>query len=563
MRLVLRKLTSFVLLGVLLVGSSASGAAPRDKAASKKIEEAIYTNFLNTDFDAAEGLLLGTIRACEDKCSPALLAKAWMYVGVVRGSGRNDMAGAKEAFTTALSTDPGIALDAEIANDQVKALWEKLKGGKGGGAAAPAAAPEAPAAASGGAFTCNPSPTEIETRRPVPLECETDAELKSAKLHYKSFGQEWTSVKMELNAGAWRGTIPCAATQNTGKLKYWVDGLDDDGKVVVRLGSKEEPQAADVVSETSADPPAFPDEEPPARCSVSDEPAGGAKAGGTCGAWGAPCGTDGCCNEGLTCNKGTCESAECKEDSDCGKGESCSSGKCEGEGKGGAYAQNLVSLQFAMDIASISTDKACAPESRKDHLACFDGKTTYEGIPNPHAAGKINGGFAPSTMRILATYERLFGAIGVEGRVGFAFNGGPTPKGGTAFLPVHAEARGKYWLMGESAFQKPGLRPWVHLGFGLAQIDATVKVQIADCSTAADPQACYNAPDAETARTTGAPIKSLNATKQLGQSFVTVGGGIMYAIGKNHGAVLNLNLMLPFPAVGFVVEPSLGYAVGF
>src|SRR5947207_2422115 len=96
-----RHLTAFVVLVGLLVSSALAVAAPRDKAAQKKIEEAIYTNFLNTDFDGAEGLLLGTIRACEDKCSPALVAKAWMYVGVIRGSGRNDLAGAQDAFTTA------------------------------------------------------------------------------------------------------------------------------------------------------------------------------------------------------------------------------------------------------------------------------------------------------------------------------------------------------------------------------------------------------------------------------------------------------------------------------
>ncbi|HVU00647.1 MAG TPA: hypothetical protein VHE30_02815, partial [Polyangiaceae bacterium] len=57
--------------------------------------------------------------------------------------------------------------------------------------------------------------------------------------------------------------------------------------------------------------------------------------------------------------------------------------------------------------------------------------------------------------------------------------------------------------------------------------------------------------------------KTLTAVKQLGQSFVSAGGGVMYAIGKTHGAVLNLNFMIPFPSSGFVLEPSLGYAVGF
>src|ERR1700753_1894608 len=131
MPFVRQKATSLLLLLALLATSAFALAAPRDKAAQKKIEEAIYTNFLNTDFDGAEGLLLGTIRACEDKCSPALVAKAWMYVGVIRGSGRNDLTGAQEAFTTAVGIDPNVALDNEIATDPVKQAFAKVKAGGG------------------------------------------------------------------------------------------------------------------------------------------------------------------------------------------------------------------------------------------------------------------------------------------------------------------------------------------------------------------------------------------------------------------------------------------------
>ena len=53
------------------------------------------------------------------------------------------------------------------------------------------------------------------------------------------------------------------------------------------------------------------------------------------------------------------------------------------------------------------------------------------------------------------------------------------------------------------------------------------------------------------------------ATKQLGQAFIAFGGGVMYAVAKNHGALLNLNFVVPVPSVGFVFEPSIGYAFGF
>jgi hypothetical protein len=37
----------------------------------------------------------------------------------------------------------------------------------------------------------------------------------------------------------------------------------------------------------------------------------------------------------------------------------------------------------------------------------------------------------------------------------------------------------------------------------------------------------------------------------------------MYAIDVGHGPVLNLNAVFLFPSSGFVVAPSLGYAIGF
>ena len=60
-------------------------------------------------------MLLGVVKACGKDCSPAVVAKAYMYVGLVRGCGKQNMAGAKEAFDRAKAADPGVALDAALA----------------------------------------------------------------------------------------------------------------------------------------------------------------------------------------------------------------------------------------------------------------------------------------------------------------------------------------------------------------------------------------------------------------------------------------------------------------
>jgi hypothetical protein len=142
----------------------------------------------------------------------------------------------------------------------------------------------------------------------------------------------------------------------------------------------------------------------------------------------------------------------------------------------------------------------------------------------------------------MASYERLFtGNWGAEARVGFAFNGGPKGATGPAFLPLHLEVRGKYWF-GRDVFTRKGLRPYVALGGGVAQVDAKLAVTIFD-----------------PALPRGAQTPQLDAYRKLGQAFIGGGGGAMYAFGVNHGLVLNLNFMVMLPAAGFVLEPSIGY----
>ena len=183
----------------------------RDNAATKKIDEAINEHYLATDFDKAEQVLTGTITACGDKCSPPVIARAWMYVGIVRGSGKNDQAGAKEAFQKALATDPATKLDVQLATPETQKTFNDLGGA---GVAAVAAAPAAANDDAGdkGGLKCTPDVRELQTLRPIPLECTSDEEVASMEIRYKSFGSnEWKVVKMKKVGDAFRGEVPCDA----------------------------------------------------------------------------------------------------------------------------------------------------------------------------------------------------------------------------------------------------------------------------------------------------------------------------------------------------------------
>src|SRR5688572_10473486 len=158
-------------------------AAPRDNAANKKIDEAVNQHYLSTNFEKAEAVLTGTIKACEDKCSGQVLGRAWMYVGIVRGSGKGNQKGAREAFAAALAADPGVKLDDALATPDTKKSFEEAGGG-GGGAAPPPPEGEPPPSKKKpppeggeidvpGDMECSLEVLEVETRRPIPVSCST------------------------------------------------------------------------------------------------------------------------------------------------------------------------------------------------------------------------------------------------------------------------------------------------------------------------------------------------------------------------------------------------------
>jgi hypothetical protein len=571
---------------VVLFALPAQAQYTRDAAASRKIDEAINTHYLATEFDKAEAVLTGTIKACEDKCSPQTLAKAWMYVGIVRGSGRNDQTGAKEAFQSALALDPNIKLDAGLATPETQASFNNSGGG--GAVETPAtpaaAAPAAAGDAGGGGLTCTPAVTEIQTRRPVPVQCTSDEEVTHVELRYKAFGAEtWKTLKMEHKGKSFRAQIPCDATTDAGILKLYVTGKNATGAPTVGWGTKNEPIEFSLAEETAAEPPSFDDADAPPRCAAKeicppDFPGcdNGKSSGGSVD-WGGSCGNSGDCKSGLLCMDGTCETApSCSTTADCPAG-TCENGKCTVSGGGGGgptgpYKKWWFGLHVAQDVAFVGGDNVCMPESQQnDNFACYlsgDREKVYDpqffGLK---AVGRIPTGTVAATTRFLLSIDRALTAnIMVGARIGYAINGGPpggrqvtyndkvpgqpytiksVDKPGQSFLPFHFELRASYWF-GNNALARTGLRPYVHAGGGLAQVDAKVVVNVRDDDTDSSPTAT-----------------TADGWKKLGQGFITVGGGGVWAFSQKVGAQLNLNAMYMLSATGIVLEPSLGMVFGF
>lgn len=561
-----------------------AGAAPlTNEQANQQIDNAINTHYASADIDVAERKLLEIIKNCASSCSPAVLARGWMYVGIVRGGGRDDVKGAQEAFRTAKGLDPNVKLDEPFATDLVKRTFEQTAAGGGD---MPLMGDirtrvERPVGAS--SITCSLQVAEVETERPIPLSCRVGAGADQLLLSYKHEGAaRWRQVPLVRHGDSFVGEIPCADTRDIGVLSYHLQALDTRGAPLDALGSEAEPLEVSLVQTTSAAPPALPGQPPPESCRPKQEPE---PAGPKLGSYGDACSDASQCQGGLSCNAGKCAAdVRCDSDSECFSGmcvdnlcvmpnEDCEGGDCP---KGSRVPGNWFGLQGGLDFAMMTGSQVCSRDADAAY-SCFEGGEPYRGLPNQNFAGTIDSGFRPATARVMLSYERVLGSVvSLEGRFGFAFNGGPESPNdvggdGSKFLPFHAEGRVKIYfsrVFREDGSGLRGLGGFAMLGGGLAQVDPHVSVPVAECrldtSYTPGPIVISQAEQTCIQSTNRAlNIKDVEVYQRLGQGFVTGGFGLRYGITRHLAAVAALNAQFLLPSTGLTLSPSLGVGAGF
>lgn len=578
-----RRVTRSVLL-LLVVLFGATGAVAqsgsKDRAALQKIEQAINEHYLMTDFDQAQSLLLGVIKACGDKCSDAVLAKAWMSVGLVRGSGLDDQRGAKEAFVKALELDPKATLDDALATPATKATFAAAKGKKSKrGADEEAVELEGEAEATGA--ECSLTATEVEKNRPIPVSCTASSDADSAQLRYKKFGSDqWETVQMSLRGGSFQATIPCTATDITGNIQWFVRTKDKQGEPLDEIGTQRKPMSLKIVEKTSQEPPTFPGKEAPDLCEAQVEcPPGFPGCGGECkgGAqtkgWGVACDESCECETGYSCIEGTCAAgAACTSNSDCEEsgGGTCVDGACrtsEPEAKSSGSSKrsskgekkNWLTLEFGWDLAFLSAlDNVCGTQTAKAAAgySCFKGdKQIFRnddstGTYRVSGGSITGGGFASATMPITIAYDRvlLVDNFTAGARVGYIIGGGPDLTVGgkkMAFLPLAASVRARWHFAPKSPFDG-----FAGLEIGVGQVDAKKSVNTRESYTDAEGKPALR--DVE-----------LDAWRKMGQGFGALAGGFYYHFVPEIAAGLTVNLRYMFPDSGFVLEPAIGAQYGF
>jgi hypothetical protein len=493
-------------------------AEPNDQAALELAKKAIEVDYLGTKFAEAKKKLDQALALCGPKsCSSKIVARLHRDLGVVYIGGLTKPEDGKAEFVTALKTDPEIVLDPDLTSEEVEAVFNDAKASVGGAVSPP------PSGGSSGSPGPNPTPNppsstqgdlvhtpaaEQTVMTPVPIYAELPEGVVATKVvvQYRPFGAEtWKSLEMPKVKKGFGIEVPCFDVGGvTGQLKYFIQAFDADNNMVSFAGTRNAPIAVAIKLQLDNDPPHLPGQAPAARCADRAD---------------CPPGIPGC-------------DKEKEPDEPPADGVS-------------TIKKNWVSLSFQQDWLGISGAKNTC--SGGNDYACFNGDSFYEPIPYNKSGGELAGGLAIATSRLMLGYDRVFGKnISVGARVGFAFGGGPQAPDGASFVPVHVELRGVYWF-GADPFSHAGLRPYVTVGGGLAQVDASV--QVAVYTTEQD--------------FINDKRQMLDAWRKSGLVFIAAGGGAMYAIKPNTGPFAELRVIQLFGSSGTAVGATVGYAHGF
>lgn len=565
---------------ILLSASSISAAAPTSETANQQIDNAINTHYASADLDKAEQALMAILESCGNSCDATVTSRAWMYIGIVRGSGRDDVSGAGTAFARAKALNPSVTLDELFATDLVKKVFEETRAAE----QLPLmndmrnrAVHEQPVSE----ILCSLTISEVETHRPIPISCKTPPADQVMLAYKHENSNRWHRVALQARGQQWIGTIPCSDTRELGVLAYRVESLDSTGAPVDELGSEADPLELNLVDQTDIEPPALPGQTPPESCRPKKKAP--AAAGPKLGSYGDSCKDATQCQGGLTCDSGQCVAdMSCDMDAECPSG-ACDNGMCaplqsdcEGENcSSGRSSRNWFGIQGGIDFSRVSGTGVCG-RSADSTFSCYDDGEYYRGYPNQNYSGEIASGFRQATSRIMLSYERGLGSyLALEGRVGFAFNGGPEAPSraedgdGSSFLPYHAEARLKVYFSGVFSDSGRGLLGssfYAMAGGGLAQVDPQITVPVAECAPADRPDypdisAAQNV--CATSQSQSTELKQLKVVQRQGQGFVTAGLGFRYGFTRHVAALINLNTMVLLPSSGLTLSPSVGILAGF
>ncbi len=514
----------FLALGLALIGSAMTAATTVSAQSSVDrvqflMEEALETDYLSTEFTAADGKLKAAIAVCvkakasDDACPDKILAEAYRARGIVLAGGLANHKEAVEAFREMLVVDATFPLHDDYTTDEIQAAYDEAKKWTERGIPP-------------GLQGLDETPwTEQAVGRPIPVFVKVPEGVNVAKIvvRFKSPGSDkWRDVTLQEQGEGFGGYVPCRGVGKEGELLYFVTGVDTSLVRVAVAGTEETPRVVELKVAIEGRQPSLPDTNPPSACPAA-----------------------------------RLDMMSCEIDDDCPGNQICDEYYCiEGERPPSAEEaaaeetiRNWFSLTLSPDVVLLqSTTDACSPTAQSSgQLGCY----YDEGIPyrgNPDNNGKTNlisGGFGFGSARALFGYDRVLGTNMTAGiRAGIAFLGSPEHSNGDNFFPFHAAGRFAYYFT-RDPFRSTGVRPFAYVTAGTAQTVGLVRNDIR-----------------ETLPNNKVVDARVNTYQRSGNYFAGGGIGAQYAISKEAAMVLDVGAWQMFPEQTTVISPQLGFAYG-
>jgi hypothetical protein len=210
----------FAVLGAVGLTSRASFGAPNDAAALKVRDDAIYTDYLATNFASAASKLQRGLALCKaaGDCGPAVRGRLLCDLGVMDFLLRKPDEG-RAQFAAALREDPTLTLDNDLSSVEVQREFAATQAG--GSASAPPAAEHTSIAKGDMAHT---PPTSQAFLTPIPIYVELPDGITAAKVYvrYKPFGvTEWKTAHMTAVGNGYGTEIPCGDVGDSRGEIFW------------------------------------------------------------------------------------------------------------------------------------------------------------------------------------------------------------------------------------------------------------------------------------------------------------------------------------------------------
>ena len=503
-----RKSSAWLCALLVVLSSTLAAAQSADNRVKILTRDAMEQDYLAMNMKAALAKLQTALKQCGgDKCSKDVLARVHASMGIIYAAGLNQPEDAVESFKEMMRAAPTMTPDANYLTGAVQAAFDKAKAAMGGKDRLVALVHE--------------PWQEQATWTPVPVyvEAPEGVDIANVVVRHKAPGaSDWSEANLKSVGKGFGGYVPCSAVQKTGKLQYFVSALNKNLDRVGAAGSAEAPIEVTLKEAIAGRQPSLPGATPPSPCPRP--------------------------TNALSCDT----DYDCPGDQVCIDLECAERPPADPDSPDMKRVYNWLSLSFGMDVMLMGTQADVCAAGAPYSCAFGDGASANASNLEAERLGKLGGGMAPGSMRVLLGFDRVMGTrMTLGGRLGFAFGGYPETTDGRTFQFLHAAARFAF-IFASDPFVDGGLRPYVAAEAGLGERVGRITTKVlAPPSRPGDPS----------------EELSVNAFQAVGPFFVKGSGGAQYAFAPNMAAFVDVGLVAPLPEFAVVIEPTLGVNYGF